>query len=110
VVFKLSDSAQAPVDAVAPIRLQASAGATPVVFETEKSLTIIPAKLQMIVAADPGGDAYFLPPPDLSSLTAIQQLPTQWTVKSFAPAGATALQLMPGVGLSPGRQQRYRSG
>jgi hypothetical protein len=101
VVFKLSDSAQASVVAVAPIRLQANAGAVPVVFETEKSLTIIPAKLQMIVAADPANDAYFLPPPDLSSLAAIEQLPTQWTVKSFAPAGATALQLMPGVGLSP---------
>jgi hypothetical protein len=102
VVFKLSDSAQVPVDAIAPIRLQANAGATSVVFETEKSLTIVPAKLQMIVAADPQNDAYYLPPPDLSSLAAIQQLPTQWTVKTFAPKGATGLQLMPGVGLLPG--------
>jgi len=102
VVFKLSDSAQSPVDAVAPVRLQASAGAIPVVFETEKSLTIIPAKLQMIVAADPTGDAYFLPPPGLSTLAAADHLPTQWTVKSFAPANTTSLQLMPGVGLSAG--------
>jgi hypothetical protein len=101
VVFKLSDSAPAPVDAIAPIRLQASTGPVPVVFETEKSLTIVPAKLQMIVAADPAGDAYFLPPPDLSSLAAIDHLPTQWIVKTFAPAGATSLQLMPGVGLLP---------
>lgn len=101
VVFKLNDSATAPVDAIKPIRLQASAGATPVVFETEKSLTIMPAKLQMLVAADPANDAYYLPPPDLTSLAAIQELPTQWTVKSFAPAGATMLQLMPGVGLLP---------
>ncbi len=100
VVFKLNDSAPASVDAIAPIRLQASVGATPVVFETEKSLTIIPATLKTIVAADPDNDAYYLPPPDLTSLAAIQQLPTQWKVKSFAPAGGTKLQLMPGVGLS----------
>jgi hypothetical protein len=103
VVFKLNDSAQVPVDAIAPIRLQANAAAAPVVFETEKSLTIVPAKLQMIVAADPQGDAYYLPPPDLTSLAAFEQLPTQWTVKTFAPKGATEkkLQLMPGVGLLP---------
>jgi hypothetical protein len=102
VVFKLNDSATASVNALAPIRLQASAGATPVVFETEESLTIIPAKLQMIVAADPDRDAYFLPPPDLSSLEVIQQFPTQWKVTTFAPANATTLQLMPGVGLLSG--------
>jgi hypothetical protein len=102
VVFKLNDSAQARVEGIAPLRLQANAGAVPVVFETEKSLTIIPAKLQMIVAADPDNDAYYLPPPDLTSLAPIEQVPVQWTAKSFAQAGATALQLTPGAGLSPG--------
>jgi hypothetical protein len=102
VVFKLNDSTQSAVEAIAPVRLQVNAGPTPVIFETEKSLTVIPGKIQLIVAADPVGDAYFLPPPGLSSLAQLDHLPTQWTVKSFAPAKATALQLMPGVGLSAG--------
>ena len=102
VVFKLNDSAQAAVEGIAPLRLQASSGAVPVVFETEKSLTIIPAKLQLIVAADPDKDAYYLPPPDLKSLAPIEQEPVQWTAKTFAPAEETKLQLTPGAGLTPG--------
>lgn len=102
VVFKLSDSARETVPAPAPIRLQVDAGGTPVIFETETSLDLVPARLEVVAAVDPANDAYYLPPPDLSSLAAVDHLPTQWKLKNFAPAKATTLQLSPELGLAAG--------
>lgn len=102
VAFKLTDKATAPVLGRAPVRLQVAAGDATVVFETEKTLCVVPGKLAHIVAVDGSADAYYLPPPGFASLDPLLPLPTQWRLKSFAAAQATKLQLDPPLGLAPG--------
>jgi hypothetical protein len=113
VVFKLTDAARQAVFAPAPVRLQAVAGDTPVIFETEKDVRVVPGRLDVVVGVDAAQDAFYLPPPGLSDLKPLEQLPAQWQLKSFAAAGATKLQLDPAAGLAPemiveagGRQYR----
>jgi hypothetical protein len=113
VVFKLVDAAKRNVDALPPIRLQADADGTPVVFETETDLHIIRGSLAVVVGVDAGDDAFYLPASGLSDLQPASAVPTQWTLKSFAAARGTMLQLDPQMGLSPellivigGRQYR----
>ena len=101
VVFKLADRAQA-VSAPAAVQLQVDALGTPVVFETESEVRLVPSRLQVVVGADSGEDAYYLPPPGLSSLAPLDPLPTQWRLRSFAAPGSTTLQLDPPLGLAPG--------
>ena len=98
VVFKLTDKAAA-VTAPAPVQLTADAGGAQVVFETEDAVRLLPVRLQMIVGADVRADAYYLPPPGLSSLDPLDPLPTAWKLRSFAGAGAATLQLDPPLGL-----------
>lgn len=100
VVFKLADTAQAPVLARAPVQMQAPAGDASVVFETETDVNILPGALQTIVGVD--GDALYLPPPGLSDLQPLEAVPTQWQLKSFVSAGSVKLQLEPAAGLAPG--------
>src|SRR5215211_1061773 len=113
VVFKLADAARQAVLASAPVRLQADAAGTPVVFETETDVRVVPGRLDVVVAVDAAQDAFYVPPPGLSDLNTLEQLPVQWQLKSFASAGATKLQLNPEAGLVPemileagGRQYR----
>ena len=101
VVFKLADTAREGVLASAPVRMQADAGGTPVVFETEKDVRIVPGQLDVVVGIDADKDAFYLPPPGLSDLKPLESLPTQWQVKSFAAAGVTHFQLDPEAGLLP---------
>jgi hypothetical protein len=101
VVFKLTDAARAGVLALAPVRMQAAAGETPVVFETEKDVRIVPGQLAVVVGVDADADAFYLPPPGLSDLNPLEPLPAQWQVKSFAAAGAVSFQLDPEAGLLP---------
>jgi hypothetical protein len=102
VVFKLAETAQEAVLASAPVRLQADAAGTPVVFETEQDVRIIPGLLDLVVGADADADAdaFYLPPPGLSDLQPLEPLPTEWQLKSFAAAGAKKLQLDPETGLA----------
>lgn len=106
VVFRLADSAQEAVLASAPVQLQADAAGTPVVFETEEDVRVVPGRLAVVVGIDTEKDAYFLPPLGpplgLSDLQPAEPLPTQWRLKSFASAGATKLQLDPELGLAEG--------
>jgi hypothetical protein len=102
VVFKLIDAARQAVLAEAPVRMQADAAGVTVVFETEKDVRVIPGLLDTVVGADADADAFYLPPPGLSDLSPLKQLPTQWQVKSFASAGATKIQLDPELGLVKG--------
>jgi hypothetical protein len=101
VVFKLADTAQEGVLASAPVRMQAVGGGTPVVFETEENVRIVPGQLDVVVGVDADIDAFFLPPPGLSDLKPVEALPTQWQLKSFAAAGAINFQLDPEAGLLP---------
>jgi len=102
VVFKLADAATNAVLAEAPVRLQADASGTPVIFETEKDVRVVPGRLDIVVGADLGTDAFYLSPSGLSDLQTLEPVPTQWQLKSFAAAGATKLQLDPELGLTPG--------
>jgi hypothetical protein len=102
VVFKLTDAAREPVLASAPVRMQADAAGTPVVFETEKDVRLIPGRLDIVVGADADQDAFYLPPPGMSDLKPAEPMPTQWRVKSFASAGANKIQLDPELGLVAG--------
>lgn len=100
VVFKLADSARESVFASTPVRMQADAGGTPVFFETEQDLRIVPGRLDMVVGVDADKDEFYLSPPRLSDLTPPEPVPTQWTLKSYASAGSTKLQLDPPSGLA----------
>jgi hypothetical protein len=102
VVLKMTDSAREPVLAQQPVKLQVDVpDAETVTFETESDLQVIPGQLAAIVAADPAKDAYYLPPPGLSSLAPADQLPTAWKLKNFAAPKSKTLQLDPGLGLAP---------
>jgi hypothetical protein len=102
VVFKLADSATAPVVAEAPVRMQAPTADAPVVFETETTVCLVPGGIGAIVAVDADADEYYLPPPGLSDLNPLQPLPIQWRLKSFSPQKSNKLQLDPDSGLTPG--------
>jgi len=101
VVFKLADAAQEPVLASAPVQLQAEAEGSPVVFETERDLRVVPGRLEVVVGVDADNDKFYLSPPGLNDLKPLEPLPTQWVLKSYASAGATKLQLNPDAGLKP---------
>jgi hypothetical protein len=101
VVFKLVDAAREPVLARRPARMQVDVADSSVTFETETDVQLVPGKLELVVGVDPAGDAFFLPPPGLSSLEPLEPLPTRWQLKSFAAAAQTKLQLDPGIGLAP---------
>jgi len=81
--------------------MQAVGAGTPVVFETEKDVRVVPGQLEVVVGIDADNDAFFLPPPGLSDLKPLEALPTQWQLKSFAAAGAISFQLDPEAGLLP---------
>jgi len=102
VVFKLAATARRAVFAEAPVRLQGDAAGTPVILETETDVRLVPGRLDAMVGADADGDAFYLPPPGLSSLDPLEGLPTQWRLKAFAAAGVRTLQLDPELGLAPG--------
>lgn len=104
VALKLTDTAQAPVLAPAPVRLQVDVDGASVVFETEQDVQLVPGKLDRLVAVDAAGDAYYLPPPGLTSLDPVVPQPTRWRTKSFAAAGTKTLQLDPPLGLAVGMQ------
>lgn len=105
VVFQLTDAAREsqPTGVLAqkPVQMQADADGTPVVFETEQNVQILPAGIEALVAVDFDKDRFYLPPGGLTSLKPVDPLPTQWTVKSFVSAGSQTLQLDPEAGLVP---------
>jgi hypothetical protein len=102
VVFKLADTAREPVDAPHPIKMQVDAHGANVTFETETDVRLVPGRIELVVGVDPTADAFFLPPPGLSSLDPVEPLPTRWRLKSFAAPGSTVLQFDPGIGLQEG--------
>lgn len=102
VVFTMANTASEAVFAQAPIQMQADANGTSIVFETERDIRIVPGRLTVIVGADPGADAFYLPPPGLSDLEPLAPLPTRWQLKSFAAEGSKTLQLDPEAGLTAG--------
>ncbi|HJQ36747.1 MAG TPA: baseplate J/gp47 family protein [Thermoanaerobaculia bacterium] len=99
VVFQLAESATEAVLADAPIRMQVDVDGASVIFETENDVRLVPGRLATVIGVDGDEDAVYLPPPGLSDLEPLEPLPTQWQLKSFAPAGAKTLQVDPETGL-----------
>ena len=95
VVFKLADTAAEGEDVAADSRL--TAGGVP--FEIERPIRVVRGKLAQVVGVDAEGDAFYLPPPDLSSLAPLPTLPAQWQTKGYVAAGATKFQIDPALGL-----------
>jgi hypothetical protein len=107
VVFQLVEGTRDSVLAQAPVLLQADTQGATVMFETESTLTISPARIASLVASR--GDAICLPPPGLSSLAPKEAKPTRWKLKSSAAAGSTIIQVTPDLGLEPGLMLRIGS-
>jgi len=101
VVFTMTPGSD-PVDAPARVQLQVNAGDTPVKFETESALRILPGTLATIVAVDPSGDHFYTPVPDIFRAAAPPLVPNSWQLKTDAAAGAATLQLDPPLGLDVG--------
>jgi hypothetical protein len=103
-----------PVLAVAPVQLQADAAGTPVIFETETSLRLTPAKLEAVFAASPTINQFYQAAPGLDGMEAPPPTPDDWRLRVPAPIGDILIQLDPPEGLSPGMlvhddaQNRYR--
>ena len=100
VVLRLAETARAAVFAPHPVKMQVDVAGATVTFETETDLTVLPGRLDAVVAVDPAEDTYFLPPPGLTGLDALEPLPTAWQLKNFAAEGSATLQLDPGLGLA----------
>jgi hypothetical protein len=109
VVFTMTPGSD-PVDAPDRVQLQINVGDTPVSFETEQPLRVLPGTLAAIVAADPKNDAFYQPTASVFNLKEPALVPSQWQLKSDAPAQATTLQLDPPLGLEPGRRLSDPSG
>lgn len=97
VVFKMSERAE-PVLAEAPVRLQADAAGTPIIFETEETIRLVASTLQAVFASD-GTDKFYRAFPGLSDLAAPVPAPDEWRLLSPAAARATQIQLDPPEGL-----------
>jgi hypothetical protein len=108
VVFRMTPGSD-PVDALERVQLQINTGETPVNFETERPLRVLPGTLATIVAADPTRDAFFTPPADIFAAEQPAPVPRSWRLKSEALAGKT-LQLDPPLGLAPGLTLRDPAG
>jgi hypothetical protein len=109
VVFRMTPGSD-PVDAPERVQLQINTGETPVNFETERPLRILPGTLATIVAADPTGDKFFTPPTDIFATEPPAPLPRSWRLKAEALAGAKTLQLDPPLGLDGGLTLRDPAG
>ncbi|QDT98543.1 baseplate J/gp47 family protein [Gimesia aquarii] len=102
VVFKTATGTQDLVLATAPITLQADVDGTPVVFETETQLNVVPGLLDVVVGVDVEKDAFYLPAPGLTEVEPLSSMSTQWKLKSFAAANQNKLQLETDSGLTEG--------
>lgn len=101
VVFRMSPRAER-LDVREPIQLQADAGGTPVIFETDAPVSLIPTTLAAVYAADPVHDAYYGPYPGLDSLVEPEPAPDQWRVLATPTPGSKQIQLDPPEGLQAG--------
>lgn len=101
VSFRLQPAAL-PVVAPATSLLQADAGGTAVVFETERPILLVPSTLEAVVAAVPAEDAFFEAFPGLASLDAPTPSPADWRLRVAAATGAREVQLDPPEGIAAG--------
>ena len=115
VVFKLADTAREAVLAPAPVRMQADAAGTPVVFETENDVRVVPGRLDVVVGVDADARRVLSSAAGPQRSRAARAAADRWQLKSFAAAGAKKLQLDPELGLvagmiveAGGQQYRHR--
>jgi hypothetical protein len=101
VVFKMTPGSD-PVDAPERAQLQINVGDTPVNFESERPLRVLPGTLATVVAVNPRQDAFYTPPADIVISEPPRAEPRSWRLKSEAPADTKTLQLDPPLGLERG--------
>jgi hypothetical protein len=99
VVFGMTPGSE-PVDAQAPVQLQALDVDPPATLETEKALRIIPGRLVSLVAADPRSDRFFVAPPAPLDMEAPRPLPREWIVTALGENGE--VQFAQSVGIEVG--------
>lgn len=104
VVFKMANGTTDSVLATAPVRIQANVGDTPITFETQEDVRLVPSPIQKLVGVDPAQDKIYFPPAEVLGLEAPESGPTEWTPKSLAIAGDKnkKIQLSPALGLKVG--------
>ncbi|SAK99728.1 hypothetical protein [Caballeronia ptereochthonis] len=102
VVFGLSDRAVNALLAVAPVRIQANAGDTPVAFETQQDVQLVLSPIVQLVGANLVDDVFDLPPASVLSVASPEPAPAEWLLTSDAPAGSARVQLAPALGLGAG--------
>jgi hypothetical protein len=100
VFFMMAVNAVDSVLATAPVRMLVVVGTATVVFESETDVRVVPGALAMVVATDADSDALFLPPPGLTEIEPVPPAAEEWSLKRFAAAGATTLQLDPPSGFA----------
>ena len=101
VVFQMTAGASA-VRAERGVQVQAAGLDEPVVFETTEAMTVTPAVVTALYAADPSVDAYFSAPRGMLGLDLPPEQQNRWVVLADAPANSRKLQLDPPGGLAPG--------
>lgn len=102
--------ARSPIQVQAtPPQTDSSKTPSPVLFETESSLLIVPAKIAALVGAAASADAYYLPPQGISPVAAPVSGPRSWQLKSAAKADAVQLQLEPALGFDSLPTLRHRT-
>lgn len=101
VVFRMASGTTDPVLAPERVRVQANIGETPIAFETQHEVQLVPTPIRQIVAVDPDRDAIYLPPLSVLSLDPPESGPVEWIVKSLVTGGDrnNKLQLSPSLGV-----------
>lgn len=102
IVFMLAEKRAEPVYAPPRVQIAAPGDDAPVVFETKDGLTITPARLLRLIAADPAADRIELAPPAVIAPPQPGPPPVTYRLVGAAETGKKTLQLAQAVGLEAG--------
>jgi len=102
IVFTLADTRDTKVSAPARVQLTAESGDEELTFETSAAIDLTPARVGNLIIADPATDVIERAPPYVTRSVDKLQPPTSYLLLSAVEAGATAIQLVQGVGIEPG--------
>jgi phage baseplate assembly protein W len=96
--------------APARVQLTAESGDEELTFETRAAIDLTPARVGNLIIADPATDVIERAPPYVTRSVDKLQPPTSYLLLSAVEAGATAIQLVQGVGIEPGDLLRLPGG
>lgn len=101
IVFTLAEKRSTPVFAPARVKLSAEGGGEEIDFETREAIDLTPARLAVLVAADPAIDRIERAPAFVTAGPGEEAPATRYRLLSAVEAGGTALQLVQAVGVAP---------